>query len=62
MIWLTVWLLRQWMEPRLTGRALGVHPYVMLTGMYGAYQIGGISGMIAGAVVLGGMGEVRSKK
>ena len=55
-LWLVVWLLRQWLEPKLTGRALGVHPYVMLAGMYGAYRIGGIGGMIVGAVVLGGMG------
>ena len=55
-LWLVVWLLRQWLEPKLTGRALGVHSYVMLAGMYGAYRIGGIGGMIVGAVVLGGMG------
>lgn len=66
-LWFTVWLLRQWLEPKLTGRALGVHPYVMLAGMYGAYRIGGVGGMIVGAVVLGGMGgrmnsEFRSKK
>ncbi|MBQ8402317.1 MAG: AI-2E family transporter [Clostridia bacterium] len=58
-IWLAVWLLRQWLEPKLTGRALGVHPYVMLAGMYAAYRIGGVGGMVVGAVVLGGRGEVR---
>lgn len=61
-LWGTVWLMRQWLEPKLTGRALGVHPYVMLAGMYGAYRIGGIGGMIVGAVVLGGMGESKNSK
>lgn len=55
-LWLVLWLLRQWMEPRLVGRALGVHPYVMLTGMYAAYRLGGFGGMILAAVVLGGLG------
>ena len=55
-LWLILWLLCQWLEPRLTGRALGVHPYVMLAGMYVCYRLAGVGGMIAGAVVLGAMG------
>lgn len=61
-LWLTVWLLRQWLEPKFTARALGVHPYIMLTGMYIAYRLAGIPGMIAGAVAMGGRGEVRGKR
>lgn len=61
-LWLTIWLLRQWLEPKLTGHALGVHPYVMLAGMYGAYRLGGVGGMIVGALVLGGMGKMGDKK
>ncbi len=56
LLWLVLWLLRQWLEPRLVGNALGVHPYIMLAGLYAAYRLGGVGGMIAGAVLLGGLG------
>ncbi|MBR5445342.1 MAG: AI-2E family transporter [Clostridia bacterium] len=56
LLWLVLWLLRQWLEPRLVGNALGVHPYIMLAGLYAAYRLGGVGGMLAGAVLLGGLG------
>lgn len=58
-LWLLLWFLRQWLEPRLVGRALGVHPYVMLAGLYAAYRLGGVGGMILAAAALGGVGEGR---
>lgn len=61
-LWLVLWLLRQWLEPRLVGNALGVHPYIMLAGLYAAYRIGGVGGMILTAVVLGAAGGRRNKK
>ena len=64
-LWLLLWFLRQWLEPRLVGRALGVHPYVMLAGLYAAYRLGGVGGMILAAAALGGVGgggEVGGKK
>lgn len=52
-LWGLTWLLRQILEPKLTGHALGVHPYIMLMGMYTGYRIGGIGGMLCAAVVVG---------
>lgn len=51
------WLLRQILEPKLTGHALGVPPYVMLVGVYMGYRIGGIGGMLCATVLLGGIGK-----
>lgn len=53
-LWGLTWLLRQILEPKLTGHALGVHPYIMLVGLYTGYRMGGIGGMVCAAVVLGG--------
>lgn len=55
-LWGLTWLLRQIGEPKLTGHALGVHPYVMLVGLYTGYRMGGIGGMLGAAVLLGGLG------
>lgn len=56
-LWLVTWLLRQCLEPKLTGHALGVHPYLMLVGMYSAYQLAGFGGMLICAMVLGSIGK-----
>lgn len=61
-LWALIWLLRQWLEPRLTGHALGVHPFGMLVGLYTGYRMGGIGGMVCAAVVLGGVGEMNNEK
>lgn len=50
LLWVLVWLLRQFLEPRLTGHALGVHPYGMLVLLYAGYQLAGIGGMLCAAV------------
>ncbi len=56
-LWGVTWLLRQIGEPRLTGHALGVHPYIMLAGLYAGYHLGGIGGMLCAAVALGSLGQ-----
>jgi len=54
-LWLVLWLIRQWLEPHLVGKALGTHPYIMLAGLYVSYRLAGVPGMVVGAVVLGSM-------
>ncbi len=49
-LWALVWLLRQLLEPRLTGHALGIHPYGMLVLLYTGYQLAGVGGMLCAAV------------
>lgn len=61
-LWGLTWLLRQILEPKLTGHALGVHPYIMLVGLYTGYRMGGFGGMVCAAVVLGGGGRVKNEK
>lgn len=50
LLWALVWLLRQLLEPRLTGHALGIHPYGMLVLLYTGYQLAGVGGMLCAAV------------
>ncbi len=48
-----VWLLRQFLESRFLGRAMGVHAWVMLVGLFVAYRLAGVRGMLCCAVLLG---------
>ncbi len=48
-----VWLVRQLLEPRMLGKAMGVHAWVMLAGLFVAYRLAGVKGMLGCAVLLG---------
>ncbi len=48
-----VWLARQLLEPRLLGKAMGVHAWVMLAGMFVGYRLAGVWGLLGCAVLLG---------
>ncbi len=52
-----VMVLRQYLEPKILGKSLGIHPLVTLICLYGGFRLGGIWGMILapalGAVVCG---------
>lgn len=47
-----IYVVRQFLEPRLIGRMTGVHPFAVLFGMYVGLKTCGIGGMIGVPVVL----------
>lgn len=51
------WVVRQFLEPRILGRMMGVHPFWMLTAMYLGLKWFGIGGMAAFPVLLGILGS-----
>ncbi|MBQ7921254.1 MAG: AI-2E family transporter [Clostridia bacterium] len=51
------WLVRQFLEPRILGKMMGVHPFWMLTAMYLGLKLFGIGGMAAFPVLLGILGS-----
>jgi len=51
-LWLVTWLLRQWMEPRVLGKMLGAHPYILLWAMYAGFRLAGMTGMLAAVLAL----------
>lgn len=51
-IYLICQLLRQFLEPRLMGKKIGMHPIVTFMGIYVGIQLFGISGVILGPISL----------
>lgn len=51
------WLIRQFLEPRILGKMMGVHPFWMLTAMYLGLKWFGIGGMATFPVLLGILGS-----
>jgi len=47
-----MYLIRQFLEPKLIGRYIGVHPLVALAAVYAGYRVGGVFGMMAAPVIL----------
>lgn len=47
-----VYVVRQFLEPRVIGRMTGVHPFVALVVLYAGLKIGGVGGMILAPVTL----------
>lgn len=47
-----MYLVRQFLEPRLIGRFIGVHPLVALAAVFVGYRLCGVLGMIAAPVIL----------
>lgn len=47
-----VYLVRQFLEPKLIGRMTGVHPFVALIVLFAGLKIGGVAGMIAAPILL----------
>ena len=48
-----IWLVRQFLEPRVIGRAAGVHPFLALAGAYVGFRLAGVPGMILAPIALG---------
>ena len=47
-----IWLVRQFLEPRVIGKAAGIHPILALAGAYIGFRAAGIGGMLAAPVLL----------
>jgi len=57
LLWLGIWLLRQWLEPRVLGKMLGIHPYLLLWGMYAGFRLAGFAGMFVVVLILVALGK-----
>lgn len=51
-IYLTVLLMRQFVEPKLVSKNIGMHPILTLMSMYVGYRVFSIGGMILGPLVM----------
>lgn len=52
LIYLIILLVRQFIEPRVLGAQIGVHPLFTLAGMYMGLKIWGIAGMFLGPIIV----------
>lgn len=51
-IYLSISIVRQFLEPKIVGENIGLHPLATLISLYVGLQLGGVSGMILGPVLL----------
>lgn len=49
-VYLAADLLRQFLEPRMVGKEIGIHPALMLISVYGGFFLYGLSGFLLGPV------------
>ena len=47
-----IYVVRQFLEPRVIGRMTGVHPFVALAAVYIGLKLGGVGGMILAPIIL----------
>lgn len=47
-----IYIVRQFLEPRVIGRMTGVHPFVALAAVYIGLKLGGVGGMILAPIIL----------
>lgn len=47
-----IYMVRQFLEPRLIGKITGVHPFVALLFMFCGWKLGGVGGLILAPIVL----------
>ena len=58
-----IWLVRQFLEPRVIGKMAGVHPFLALVTTYVGFRLCGIGGMILAPILLAAVaGEVKGNK
>lgn len=50
-LYLVCFVLRQYLEPRLVGNSLGIHPLAALFFMYAGFQFGGVFGMLLAPLI-----------
>ena len=52
MLYIVILIVRQFLEPRIVGSNLGVHPLVMLMSIYIGLKVFGVMGLILGPVLV----------
>ncbi len=57
-----VWIVRQFAEPKIVGKAAGLHPFAALVCIFAGWKLGGVGGMIAVPVIVMGIRKVKSEK
>ena len=51
-LWIIMSIVRQFMEPRLVSKQIGIHPIFTLIAMYTGFKLIGVLGMLIGPIVL----------
>lgn len=51
-LWAIMSIVRQFIEPRIVGKQIGIHPIFTLIAMYTGYKFIGVIGMLVGPIVL----------
>ena len=51
-LWIIMSIIRQFLEPRLVSKNIGVHPIFTLLAMYTGFKVWGILGLLAGPIIL----------
>ena len=51
-LWIFMSIVRQFIEPRIVGKHIGIHPIFTLIAMYTGFKIIGVMGMLLGPIVL----------
>lgn len=51
-LWIIMSIVRQFMEPRLVSKQIGIHPIFTLIAMYTGFKLIGVFGMLIGPIVL----------
>lgn len=49
-LYIVCYFLRQFMEPRLIGKGIGIHPLLMIIAIYVGVRLFGISGILTGPI------------
>lgn len=50
--YITIYIIRQFIEPKLVSKQLGIHPLITLFAMYAGFRIAGVFGLILGPITL----------
>ena len=51
-LWIVMSVVRQFLEPRVVSKQLGIHPIFTLIAMYTGFKFIGVIGMLIGPIVL----------
>lgn len=51
-LWIIMSIVRQFMEPRIVGNNIGIHPIFTLIAMYTGFKISGVIGLFLGPIIL----------